>query len=136
MVPGLSGGKMSASDASSKIDLLDSVDEVAVKVRRAVCAPGVVENNGVLAFARMVLFPLLEGKPFIIRRKVKFGGDVEYTTYDKLEDDYRTEKLWPLDLKVAVIDALNKLLDPIRQIFADPEMQRIRREAYPNTSAL
>lgn len=42
MVPGLAGGKMSASDPNSKIDILDPRDVVASKLKKAVCAPGEV----------------------------------------------------------------------------------------------
>jgi tyrosyl-tRNA synthetase len=53
---------MSASDEESKIDLLDSSEEVKKKLKRAFCEEGKVENNGVLAFCGSVLFPLLNGK--------------------------------------------------------------------------
>ena len=58
MVPGLTGAKMSSSEVSSKIDLLDSAEAVAAKIRAAFCEEGKAEGNGVLAFVRMVLFPL------------------------------------------------------------------------------
>lgn len=49
---------MSASEEDSKIDLLDSAASVKKKMKKAFCEPGNVENNGVLAFAKYVLFPL------------------------------------------------------------------------------
>ena len=58
MVPGLTGAKMSASEAASKIDLLDSAEAVSAKIKGAFCEEGRVEGNGVLAFVKMVLFPL------------------------------------------------------------------------------
>lgn len=60
MVPGLSGGKMSSSEESSKIDLLDAPAVVHKKLRAAFCEPGNVADNGVLAFVRNVLFPLAD----------------------------------------------------------------------------
>lgn len=60
MVPGLAGGKMSSSDPNSKIGLLDSSAEVERKIKTAFCEPGNIENNGVLSFIKMVLFPLCE----------------------------------------------------------------------------
>lgn len=50
---------MSSSEEDSKIDLLDSSASVKKKMKKAFCEPGKVENNGVLAFAKYVLFPLL-----------------------------------------------------------------------------
>ena len=62
MVPGLTGSKMSSSEEESKIDLLDRKEDVKKKLKKAFCEPGNVENNGVLAFIRHVLFPLKSGK--------------------------------------------------------------------------
>lgn len=51
---------MSSSEEDSKIDLLDSAANVKKKMKKAFCEPGNVENNGVLAFAKYVLYPLLD----------------------------------------------------------------------------
>jgi len=58
VVPGLTGGKMSSSEEESKIDLLDSKAQVKKKLNKAFCEEGNVVNNGVLLFAKHVLFPL------------------------------------------------------------------------------
>lgn len=58
MVPGLNGAKMSASVAASKIDLLDSAEDVSSKLDTASCPEGETENNGVLAFIKHVALPL------------------------------------------------------------------------------
>ena len=57
-VPGLTGDKMSSSDDSSKIDLLDSEAQVKRKVKGAFCEEGNISNNGVLAFVKYVILPL------------------------------------------------------------------------------
>ena len=49
---------MSASDPNSKIDLLDSADEVAKKIKKANAPPKQVEDNGLLS-SSMSFFPLL-----------------------------------------------------------------------------
>ena len=61
-VPGLTGGKMSASEEESKIDLLDSRAQVKKKLGKAFCEEGNVVNNGVLSFAKHVLFPLFNDR--------------------------------------------------------------------------
>jgi len=61
-VPGLTGGKMSASEEESKIDLLDSKAQVKKKLSKAFCEEGNVVDNGVLSFAKHVLFPLSNDK--------------------------------------------------------------------------
>ena len=53
---------MSSSEEDSKIDLLDSARDVKKKLSKAFCEEGNIANNGVLAFAKHVLFPLHEGK--------------------------------------------------------------------------
>merc|ERR1711868_281391 len=40
MVPGLTGGKMSSSDADSKIDMLDTEAQVKKKLKKSFCEPG------------------------------------------------------------------------------------------------
>ena len=46
----------------SKIDLLDSKEDVKKKLKRAFCEPGNIQNNGVLSFVKHVLFPLRGGR--------------------------------------------------------------------------
>eukprot|EP01096_Ripella_sp_DP13-Kostka_P009485 TRINITY_DN3646_c0_g1_i1.p1 TRINITY_DN3646_c0_g1~~TRINITY_DN3646_c0_g1_i1.p1 ORF type:complete len:607 (-),score=315.38 TRINITY_DN3646_c0_g1_i1:17-1771(-) len=138
MVPGLTGKKMSASDPASKIDILESRDSIQKKLKRAYCKIGEVEDNGVLAFAQFVGFPVLglQGKPFVINRPEKWGGPITYNTYAELHAAYEASLLAPEDLKLGILDLLNMLLDPIREEFNnDPEWQRITREAYPDNEA-
>lgn len=130
MVPGLAGAKMSSSEKGSKIDLLDSPESIATKIKDAFCPQGEVENNGVLAFVKMVLFAV-QGDGFTIRREEKFGGDKFFTTYQELEDAYAAKEIFPLDLKHSVTYALNQLLEPIRTAFSTPEMQALVERAYP-----
>lgn len=130
MVPGLTGGKMSSSEEDSKIEFLDDPASLKKKMNKAFCEPGNITDNGVLAFVKQVLLPLSDNQ-FQIRRKPEFGGDKLYTMYQDLEDDFRDEQLHPGDLKSAVEVHLNRLLDPIRKKFSTPEMQEIRKQAYP-----
>ena len=163
MVPGLSGGKMSSSEPKSKIDFLDKPEEVKAKLKAAVCTPGQVEGNGVLAFLQSVLIPVQrsweerakgrderggqggaisfvkpdapEGTIFSISRPEKFGGDIHYPSYEAIEEAYKKEELHPGDLKTGVTDALNQLLAPIQRMFnADPEWQEAEKNGYPDSS--
>lgn len=163
MVPGLSGGKMSSSDPKSKVDFLDSPADVKSKLKAAVCTPGQVEGNGVLAFVKAVLIPVQNlwneqaqsrgeedsrtgGKSFIteqapkgtvfsISRPEKFGGDIHVSSYEELEEKYAKEEIHPGDLKTGVTDALVKLLTPIQEMFmANEEWQEAEREGYPKNT--
>ena len=91
MVPGLTGTKMSSSEENSKIDLLDSAAQVKKKIKSAFCEPGNIENNGLLAFAKHVLFPLSQTGKLVIERKEEWGGNLEYLTYEQLEEAFKTE---------------------------------------------
>ncbi|XP_066125855.1 tyrosine--tRNA ligase, cytoplasmic isoform X2 [Saccopteryx bilineata] len=132
MVPGLTGSKMSSSEEESKIDLLDRKEDVKKKLKKAFCEPGNVENNGVLAFIKHVLFPLKS--EFVILRDEKWGGNKTYTAYLDLEKDFADEVVHPGDLKNSVEVALNKLLDPIREKFNTPALKKLSSAAYPDPS--
>lgn len=85
---------MSASDANSKIDLLDSAEVVKSKLKKAVCAPKEIEGNGVISFIEYVLFPISalangQGKGvFKIERDEKYGGNVTYNSIEELKKAY------------------------------------------------
>lgn len=130
MVPGLTGTKMSSSEEESKIDLLDSKEDVKKKLKKAFCEPGNIQNNGVLSFVKYVLFPL-RGE-FCIKRDPKWGGDKTYTEFEEVEKDFADETIHPGDLKASVEATLNQLLDPIRKKFESPELRKLTNSAYPS----
>ncbi|WP_254544274.1 tyrosine--tRNA ligase [Halomarina pelagica] len=132
LLSGLSGGKMSASEAGSKISLTDDAEAIHEKLQGAYCPAGEVEDNGVLEYVRFLVFPILgqRGEEFVVERPEKFGGDLVYETYDDLEADFVSEELHPLDLKNAAADAIDRVVAPIRErILADPDLLRT---AYPD----
>ncbi|KAK7393996.1 Tyrosine--tRNA ligase cytoplasmic [Neonectria punicea] len=135
MVPGLQGGKMSASDQDSKIDLLDSADVVTKKIRKAIAAPHVVEENGILSFVEFVLLPsaaLRGNREFRVDRERDGLEPLVYTTIAQMHDDYRNDVLSPQILKPAVAKALNELLAPIQEAYqASAEWQEVTLKAYP-----
>jgi len=130
---GKTGGKMSASEDKGKIGLLDEKEIVDKKVNSAYCPEGIVKENGLMAFVSYIIFPLKydAGKKLKIERSDKFGGNVEYSSYKELENDFVSKKLHPLDLKKVVAIEINNLLEPIRKNFS--KKQDLLREAYPNS---
>ena len=139
MVPGLGqGGKMSASDPNSKIDLLEEPKQVKKKINSAFCAPGNVEENGLLSFVEFVVRPIQELKhgdgyfSFHIDRPEKFGGPLTFESFDALKQAFKEEQLAPPDLKTGVADAINELLAPIREEYANSkEYQEANEKGYP-----
>merc|ERR1711892_1195572 len=132
MVPGLTGAKMSSSEADSKIDLLDTPGEIKKKLKKAFCEPGNITDNGVLSFCKYVVYPVaLKGEKFTINRPEEHGGDASYDTFDSLEQSFAKEEIHPGDLKAAVEKYLNRLLDPVRKAFEAPELKKLAMAAYP-----
>jgi len=131
MLPGISGGKMSASEPGSKIDLLDSEEIIAVKIKKAYCPEGDLQDNGITVFMKYVLMVLKEdkGEKFLVERPEKFGGNTEYKNYAELEKDFVDKKLHPEDLKKALVGELVKILAPVREALAGKE--DLIEEAYP-----
>ncbi|KAJ7641394.1 tyrosine tRNA ligase [Roridomyces roridus] len=78
-----------------------------------------------------------EGTVFSIEPDAKFGGAAQhYSTFEQLKNDFAEKKIHPKDLKTAVANAINRLLDPIRKSFEeDEEMQKIEKLAYPDPNA-
>lgn len=135
MVPGLHGGKMSSSDADSKIDLLDPPEVVVKKIKKAVAAPKVVEENGILAFVEFVLLPAaaLKGeRSFTVDRSRDNLEPLVYTSIAQMHDDYRNDVLTPQLLKPAVAKGINDLLAPIQKAFNESkEWQKTAELGYP-----
>lgn len=135
MVPGLTGDKMSSSEVNSKIDLLDNPKSVKKKISGAFCEEGNIEKNGVLTFAKMCIFPLLQkDEVFTIERNPKWGTNSDYSTYEELEKAFAASEVHPGDLKGAVSKCLSKLLAPIQKTFNQPEMVELACKAYPNSA--
>ena len=53
----------------------------------------------------------------VIERPEKFGGNLEYSSYDALEADFIAGQLHPMDLKKAVATYINELIQPVREHF-------------------
>lgn len=130
IIPGLTGKKMSASDPKSKIDLLDDEEEVKRKLLDAFCEAGKVEDNGILAFLKYVIFTIKKDNKevFVLERDKKYGGDIKYKNYEDLEKDYVSNNVHPLDLKKSLAREINILLKP----FGDKKenLKKLAKDAY------
>ena len=119
LIPSLKGastGKMSSSVEGSLISIKDSKEEIKKKINGAYCKQGNVGDNPVLAIARLIIFPKFES--ITIKRPEKFGGNLAFDDYDKLETAFESGELHALDLKNAVAEYLEKLIAPIRKKWA------------------
>ncbi|MGB9707885.1 MAG: tyrosine--tRNA ligase [Candidatus Pacearchaeota archaeon] len=109
------GEKMSKSVPGSGIAVTDSYDEIKRTLQDAYCPEKIIENNPVLQIVKLIIFPRI--KSIKIVRPAKFGGVIEFSSYNQLEIAYKEGKLHPLDLKNAVIEHLEKIIAPIRKNF-------------------
>lgn len=107
--------KMSKSKAGSAIPILATEEEIRAAIKGAWCPEGVVDENPVLQLCKLVIFP--NAGSMKIERGSKYGGDVEYTSYRLLEEQYAAKKLHPVDLKNGVANSLNLLIGPIAKKF-------------------
>jgi len=134
LLPGLKGGnrmdpvsaKMSKSDPEGSLLIHDSPEDIKRKIGKAFCPPE-AEGNPVLGICKYVIFQRMDVMRF--ERPEKFGGNLEFQSYDELERTYLAGKLHPMDLKNGTAAALAEILAPAREYFQNkPEnLERIRQ---------
>ncbi|MFX0070814.1 MAG: tyrosine--tRNA ligase [Candidatus Hermodarchaeota archaeon] len=107
--------KMSKSDPDTAIFMLDSFTDIKRKINKAYCPPKHISENPVLEYCKYIIFEKVN--KFSIKRPEKYGGNIEYNSYSELEKDYADGKLNPPDLKPAVIQYLDQMIEPIREHF-------------------
>ncbi|MBR9706364.1 tyrosine--tRNA ligase [Candidatus Pacearchaeota archaeon] len=112
----LSDFKMSKSKPDTCIFIHDSEEEVKRKINKAFCMEREIHYNPILDWCKWLVFPI-KGK-LQVKRPEKFGGDVVYDSYEKLEQDFEAGKLHPMDLKNGAADAFIEILKPAREHFS------------------
>ena len=142
--------KMSKSKPDSAIFIHDDPEEIKRKVNNAYAPEGVVEFNPILDWVKHLIFYnssyarisssaynqdlASQGDALRVQRDKKWGGDLEYSTYDELEKDYAEKQLHPQDLKAAVAEWLITKLEPARKYFEDPKRKQALEEIEKLTS--
>jgi tyrosyl-tRNA synthetase len=107
------GQKMSKSIPGSGISVTDSYEEIKNSIKNAYCPEREISENPILQIARLIIFPRIDTMK--IARPEKFGGKLEFNSYEELEKIYSEGRLHPLDLKNAVTEYLEKIIAPIRK---------------------
>lgn len=125
LLPGLKGGnrmdpvesKMSKSDPNGSVRIHDTKEEIASKMKKAYCPPEKeAENeNPVLMLCKYILFP--RNGSMHIDRPEKYGGPLDFASYEDLTAAYFGGSLSPVDLKSGVTDGLAETLRPVREYF-------------------
>lgn len=107
--------KMSKSKPETAIFMTDSEEEIQQKMHKAYCPEKQIEENPVLDYAKHLVFETQ--RELRIERPKKFGGDITLASYQELTEQYRKGTLHPLDLKKAVADSINRMVEPVRNHF-------------------
>lgn len=135
MIPSFNSGnpneKMSSSDENSKIDLLDTPKAIKKKIGKAFCEEGNIEC-GLLNFVSNIIFPIeqFRNNKFEIKRNEEHGGNLEYSNYEDLKNEFKDKKLHPVDLKQGISAWLIELLDPLRNYFENDNVRNNILNAY------
>jgi len=132
LIPGLTkDGKMSASVPNSKIDFFDSDDTIKRKFRKAFSVDGEVEGNCLLCVLKHVLMPMIVffGVKFVVKRDEKYGGDMQFSSYEQCEKAFAAGELQSADLKSAVAREVIALIWPLREALL--KKKKLYDEAYP-----
>jgi tyrosyl-tRNA synthetase len=113
----VASAKMSKSKPDTCIFVYDTPEEINQKMKRAFCPERTIEFNPIIDICKHIIF---REKPiFTIERPAKFGGKVEFQSFEELETTYSEGKLHPQDLKNAVATEIADILKPVRNYFAN-----------------
>ncbi|MDO8619021.1 MAG: tyrosine--tRNA ligase [Candidatus Daviesbacteria bacterium] len=124
--------KMSKSKPETAVFIDEEPEVIRQKVANAFCPEGEVKLNPILDWCKYLVF--FEQGSLTITRPEKYGGNVTYTSYEDLENDFADKKLHPQDLKMAVADWLIEKLKPARDYFEDPKRKEALEEIEKLTS--
>ena len=119
--------KMSKSIPNSAIYMTDEEPEIRKKIKGAFCPEGEIGFNPLLDWAKYLVFVNDKSK-LKVKRPDKFGGNVVYSSFEKLEKDFGNKKLHPMDLKNAMADKLVEILAPAMEHFSKPKMKKAKEE--------
>jgi tyrosyl-tRNA synthetase len=133
LTSGVSENKMSSSNLNSKIDFLDTKNDIKKKINSAYCLEGDLSFNPLMELVELVIFPMISHlqQTFVINRPEKYGGVLTYKSFEDLKLDFVEKRLHPQDLKMGMVDYLNNFMEPIRKYFGTEEKKQLMKNAYP-----
>ncbi len=111
----VASAKMSKSKPDTCIFIYDTPAEIKQKMSKAFCPEKTIQYNPILDICKYIIFR--EKTAFNIERPAKFGGAVQFGSFEELSSAYAERKLHPLDLKGGVAEELGKILEPVRRYF-------------------
>lgn len=106
--------KMSSSKPETIIAVHEDPKSIENKIKKAFCPAGQTENNPILDVFKFFIFA--KNDKVVIERPEKFGGNLEFNSYEELEKAFK-DGLHPMDLKSACSQYLIEYLKPVREYF-------------------
>ena len=97
---------MSKSKPQTCIFIYDTPEEIKQKMAKAFCPEKTVKFNPIMDICKYIIFR--EKPVFRVERPAKFGGNVEFQSFQELESAYAEGKLHPMDLKNGVAAELGR----------------------------
>ena len=120
--------KMSKSIPHSAVYMDDNAEQIKEKINKAFCLEGEISYNPLLDWCKYIIFSIGE-KPFLeVKRPEKFGGNIRYDSYEKLEKDFEEKKLHPSDLKNAFSTQLVEIMRPAIEHLSQPKIKKLKEE--------
>ena len=99
------------------------------KLKKAFCEPGNLSHCPPVTVACEAVLPYHASKKLSIKRSADNGGDLDYAAPEALRTSFSSGELHPGDLKPAARDAVNEVLQRVREaIAADAELKKAEKE--------
>jgi len=115
--------KMSKSKPWTAVFIHDTPEEIRDKLMKAWCPEKSVEQNPVVEILKYIIFH--ERDVFVLERKTKYGGELEFHSYAEFEKEYLSGNIHPMDLKTNVARDVNEVVRPYREHFERPAYKKL-----------
>jgi len=119
----VTASKMSKSKPWTALFIHDNEEQIKEKLKKAWCPEKQTDMNPILEILKHVIFH--ERKSFKLERDSKFGGTIEFESYEELEAKYAKGEIHPKDLKDNVAGELSKIIEPLRKHFETPANKKL-----------
>ena len=116
-------------DPDAELLLFDGAPDVQRKMKKAFCQPGNADDCPPIKLVEEAVLEHGSEKRLVVPRKEEDGGEVHYTDGAALRAAFASGELHPGDLKPAVRDAVDKVLQRVRDaVKASAELAKALKE--------
>jgi tyrosyl-tRNA synthetase len=105
----IASAKMSKSKPDTCIFIYDTPHEIKQKMSKAFCPEKTIKYNPILDICKYIIFR--EKTTFTIERPEKFGGNIQFGSFDELASAYAEEKRIPWTHKNGVAEELGTIME-------------------------